>query len=95
MSCPWGWKVCYENEPCYLCMKSQRDGALQRARDLELLLFDLDQAVPYIPSGILGRIKKAIGGAASYTQICQCGAKITPEGHACGYWPGALGGQQA
>ena len=26
--CPWGFRVCYPNEPCYLCLKSQRDEAL-------------------------------------------------------------------
>lgn len=33
--CPWGWKVCYENEPCYLCLKSQRDDALRQLHQLQ------------------------------------------------------------
>lgn len=26
---------------------------------------------------------------------CSCGAELTPEGHACGYWPGLAGGRQS
>lgn len=35
ITCPLGWRVCSPNEPCYLCMKAQRDSAISKIRAFE------------------------------------------------------------
>lgn len=55
ITCPLEWRVCSPGEPCYLCMKAQRDAALMqikafedaKAKDLEALMDLLEVMSPF------------------------------------------------